>query len=408
MRVLIVGAGVIGTAAARDLARRGAEVVVVDRGEIGHGCSYGNAGWLTPCFATPLPAPGVLTTSLGWLLDPESPLHVRPYFRLEWLRWIARFAASTGRATHDRGVAALVPLSKWSLEAWSALDRERPGSFGFAQRGLALVALTAKGLASAKGEAEHMGEHGIRHAILGPEELKELEPSVRGEIAGGIFFPDAAHCEPLAAVRALAESAREAGATFLENAEVYRIDREGSRIAALHTTRGVFRADRYVLAAGAASKSLGKSTGLRVPVLGGKGFSIVVKPFDPPPTRPVKILERRIAVTPRDGSVRLGGTLELVDGDESLSPRRIAAIVNGSRSVLAVPDPPEIVEIWRGLRPCTPTGLPILAKAPGVENLVLATGHQMCGLHTAPASGRLVADLVLGENPTFDPEPFRR
>jgi len=122
---------------------------------------------------------------------------------------------------------------------------------------------------------------------------------------------------------------------------------------------------------------------------------------------PIKVIERRIAITPRNGSVRLAGTLELVDGDESITARRVDAIVRGSRTVLDVPERPEIVEIWRGLRPCTPDGLPVIGFAPPFENLVVATGHQMCGLHTAPGTGRLVADLLTGAPPTFDPAPFR-
>lgn len=407
MRVAIVGAGVIGAATALDLARRGAEVVVLDRGAVGHGCSYGNAGWLTPCFATPLPAPGVLTQGLRFMLDGESPFYARPSVRPEWLRWIARFAASTTSAAHERGTAALAALSRWSLDAWHALDRESPADFGFAQRGLLLVAETEAGLSHAIDEAKRMERHGTAWDRLDAKGVRDLEPAIRGAVAGGIFFRQEAHCEPLGSVLALARAAESAGARFRPETEVYGFESRGDRVAALRTTRGRVEADAFVLAAGAWSKDLAKRAGLRVPLLGGKGYSVTVPAFDPPPTRPIKIVERRIAITPRLGSVRLGGTLELVDGDEGISPRRVEAIVKGTRRLLAVPDPAEIVELWRGLRPCTPDGLPVIGVAPRLPNLLVATGHQMCGLHTAPATGRLAADLLLGETPTFDPAPFR-
>lgn len=407
MRVVVVGAGVIGAATALELSRRGAEVTILDRGEIASGCSHGNAGWLTPCFATPLPAPGVLTKSLRWLLDPESPLYVHPSLRPDRVRWLFRFAASTMPGRYARGVEALSALSTWSLEAWRTLDREYPGSFGFTPRGLLLVAETQSGLRHAVHEAEAMGRFGVPHRVLASDGVRELEPAVVGKVAGGVFFESEAHCEPAEAVRVLARAATDAGAAVVTRAEVYGFDVRHGRLRAVRTTRGEFEADRFVVAAGSWSKDLTRALGVRVPVLGGKGYAVVVRPFDPGPTRPIKILERRIAITPREGSVRLAGTLELVDGDERISPRRVEAIVRGARALLPVPDPPEVVDLWRGLRPCTPDGLPIIGVAPAVPNLLVATGHQMCGLHTAPATGRLAADLVLGETPTFDPAPFR-
>ena len=407
MRVVVVGAGVIGAATALDLARRGAEVKILDRGEVASGCSLGNAGWLTPCFATPLPAPGVLTASLRWLFDPESPLYIQPSLRPDRVRWLLRFAASTTRGRYAAGVAALSALSAWSLEAWRRLDREFPGSFAFTPRGLLLVAETEAGLRHAVHEAEAMGSFGVPHRVLTPGGVRELEPAVVGTVAGGVFFEGEAHCEPADAVRVLARAAAVAGAAVVTGAEVYGFDVRGGRLGAVRTTRGDFEADRFVLATGSWSKDLSRALGVRVPVLGGKGYAVVVKPFEPGPTRPIKILERRIAITPRAGSVRLAGTLELVDGDERISPRRVEAIVRGARALLAVPDPAEVVDRWRGLRPCTPDGLPIIGLAPALPNLLIATGHQMCGMHTAPGTGRLAADLVLGETPTFDPAPFR-
>ncbi len=407
MHVVIVGAGDIGVASALDLARRGVRVTVLDRGPAGGGCSYGNAGWLTPCFATPLPAPGVLTQSLRWLLDPESPLYIRPSIRPDWFAFMSRFAMSTARASFERGTSALVAMSRFSLDAYAALDREFPGSFGFAQRGLLTVAQTPGGFEQACRAARGMGRHGIEARILDAAGVRNVEPAVRGPLAGGVFYPGEAHCEPLAAVETMARAATAAGARFEFGVEVYGFRARGSGIRALLTTKGDIEADRIVLATGSWTKRLARLLGMRVPVLAGKGYSVIVKSFDPAPHVPIKVMERRIAITPRAGSVRLAGTLELVDGDETITARRVEAIVRGARTVLGVPERPEILEIWRGLRPCSPDGLPLIGPAPRHDNLVLATGHQMCGLHTAPATGRLVADLLTGAPPTFDPAPFR-
>lgn len=407
MRVVIVGAGAIGSATALELARRGASVTVIDRGGIGHGCSYGNAGWLTPSLAFPLPAPGVVRTSLKWLLDSESPLYIRPAASLDWVRWLWGFVAAATPERHERGTAALVPLSRYSLDAFAALDREYPGSFGFSPTGLLLVAQTAAGLASATHEARRMEQHGTVWRPLDAAGVRDLEPAVRGELAGGIYFPEEAHCEPHAVVEALARAATAAGAKFETGAEVFEFRREGRRLAALRTTRGWLDADGFVLASGAWSAGHARQLGFRLPVLGGKGYAIVVEGLPQPPRLPLKVLERRVAITPREGSTRLAGTLELVDGDERISPRRMDAIVRNSRTVLDIPEPARVIEVWRGLRPCTPDGLPVIGFAPGFDNLLVASGHQMCGLHTAPGTGCLAAELLTGEKPRFDPAPFR-
>ncbi len=394
-------------ASALDLARRGVSVTVLDRGDVGGGCSYGNAGWLTPCFATPLPAPGVLTESLGWLFDPDSPLYIKPSISPSWIRWMSRFALSTTASQFGRGTQALLALSRFSLDAFAALDREFPGAFGFSPTGLLMIAQAEATFAGACRSARAMERRGVAIRVLDPAGVAELEPAIRGPVAGGVYYPDEAHCEPLAAVETMARAAREHGAIVETGVEVFGFRKVSGRIDALRTSRGLIDVDRVVLATGSWSKELAKPLGLRVPVLGGKGYAVIVKSVDPAPRLPIKVVDRRIAITPRAGSVRLAGTLELVDGDESVTARRVEAIVRGSKTVLNIPEPPEIVEVWRGLRPCSPDGLPLIGFAPRYENLVIATGHQMCGLHTAPGTGRLVGDLLTGASPTFDPAPFR-
>ena len=127
----------------------------------------------------------------------------------------------------------------------------------------------------------------------------------------------------------------------------------------------------------------------------------------PNPQRPMMLVEKKVAVTPRNGTLRLAGTLELVNQDETFTTRRVEAIVRGAREFMNVPDPIQYLEIWRGLRPCTPDGVPIIGRTRRFPNLLIATGHQMLGLQSAPGSGKLVADLALGRTPDVDPTPFR-
>jgi len=146
--------------------------------------------------------------------------------------------------------------------------------------------------------------------------------------------------------------------------------------------------------------------GLNIPLMGGKGYAFITKPLSPNPTRPMMLVEKKVAVTPRDGTLRLAGTLELVNNDYSISPRRVDAIVKGAREFLNVPQDFQYTELWRGLRPCSPDGVPLIGYTKKYSNLFIATGHQMLGLQSATGTGRLAADLILKQKPIFDPRPF--
>lgn len=406
--VLIIGGGIVGMACAYELSSRGARVTVIDKGEIGMGCSYGNAGWITPCFAMPLPMPGMFLKAMGWLMDPDSPLYIKPSFDPLLARWLFRFLWSMNSPQMLRSVKALTEISTFSVEAYEKLDQKFQGSFGFEKKGLLMVSQTEGGVNAAMQEMELVAQHGIPGQLLNPDEIRKLEPALTGPLLGGVYFPSEAHAEPLALVRALAEGAQKNGAQILPRTEVFDFDiRDDGKIQSVRTTRGWLKADQYVLATGSWSTSMAKRLKLRVPVLGGKGYALIVKPFAPAPKIPIMLVERKIAVTPRKDSVRLAGTLELVNQDDSITPRRVNAISQGAGMFMSLPENPEITEVWRGLRPCTPDGVPLIGRTRRYQNLTLCTGHQMLGVQSAPGSARLAADIVLGSTPSFDPYPFR-
>jgi D-amino-acid dehydrogenase len=408
--VVVVGAGVIGAATAYELAKRDLNVVVIDRNDVGHGCSFGNAGWITPAFAMPLPMPGLLLKSLKWMCDPNSPLYIKPRANLELVRWLWRFMRCMNEPAARRAAAALAELARHSLDTYKQLDARQPGAFGFTQQGLLAVARTAEGLDAVTHEVELIEPLGVRAELLDAQSVRNREPAVIcRELAGGVFFPDEAHAEPLATVQSLARFATDHGAQFFTGVELAGFDVTGRRVDALITTRGRLPfTGQLVLATGSWSNALGKCLGLRVPILAGKGYHAIIDPMQPMPASPMYLVERKVGVTPRDGSIRLAGTLELVDAqDDSITMRRVHALVRGAREYLPLPDPTPLRQIWRGLRPCTPDGVPIIGRPPTLDNLTLACGHQMLGLLCAPATALLAAQLVTGDNPSFDPAPFR-
>lgn len=405
--VLIIGAGVIGLAAAYELSRAGAKVVVIDKFEPGFGCSYGNAGWITPCFAMPLPMPGMLLKSLRWLSDPESPLYIKPELSPTLIRWLIRFMMSMNEKQMLSSVEALTTLSKHSLDLYKELSNKTDKPFSFQQQGLLMVAQSSDGLNYAKKEMELVARHGIPGQFMSEDEARHFEPSITKRIKGGVFFNEEAHAEPLAVTQTLAHEAKKLGAQIISKTEVIDFQKRENGILAARTTRGIFQADQFVLATGAWSQRMGQTLDIRIPILGGKGYAIITDTLAPNPQRPLMLVEKKVAVTPRDGTLRLAGTLELVNQDETFTTRRVEAIVRGAREFMNVPETIKYHEIWRGLRPCSPDGVPIIGRTKKYPNLLIATGHQMLGLQTATGSGKLIADLVLNRGTDVNPAPFR-
>lgn len=406
--VVIIGGGVIGCACAYHLARRGLSVTVLERGALGHGASYGNAGWIVPGHAMPLPMPGALGESLRWLTRKDSPLYIKPRADLEMARWLLRFLGFATRRHLAYAAPVLVELSRHTLEQLEQLAREHPSwPWGFRRDGLLYVCNSAAGLAASRHEMQVARDLGIPARELDEAALRALEPAVTGAVAGGVLFEAEAHAEPLQIVLGLARLAEQQGAEFATDTEVYEFICRGNRIDGLLTTRGRVAGDRYVLATGSWTPQLADMLELRVPIQPAKGYALIVRPFEPAPRRPLLLFEKKVAVTPRDDTVRLAGTLELAGMTEAINPLRVRAIARGARAYLNVPEDVEAIETWRGLRPCTPDGLPLIGTTRRCENLLLAAGHAMLGLTMCAATGHLVADLIKGDDPLVDPEPFR-
>ena len=408
MDVLVIGGGVVGVSCALELAKRGASVTVLERDLVGHGCSFGNAGWLTPSQAVPLANPAMLFTSFRWLLDPESPLYIQPRLDLGYLRWLIEFLLSSRKSKFEPGAMALVQLCTASTNMWEALAARNPAFSSFERRGLLAVYEHAGNFAAAAKANELIMRAGVSTEQWSAEEVRHREPAIIGPTVGGYYFPDDAHCKPYEAVLVLADEARAAGVRFVERAEVIAVSApHRSEPRSVTSTAGTFSAERILLAAGSWSEDLGRMLDLRVPVLGAKGYSLLLPKADPHPVRSIYLIERKVAVNPHKDALRIAGTLELVKNDFSINQRRVDVIVRGAKSMLNIGDAPVVQELWRGLRPCTPDGMPVIGRAKGRGDVWLATGHQMAGLKTAPASGVLLAQLMTGETPSFDPQPFR-
>lgn len=392
-QVLIIGGGIIGLSCAVALAEKNIEVVVLEKNKIGFGCSYGNAGWMTPCFAMPLPMPGMLFKSLKWLLNPEGPLYIKPTPSPLLFRWMFQFLKAMNQTQAQAAIEAMVELSKVSLQGYEKLGKEF-SEIGFQKKGLLMVGQSKTGVLAAEEEMHLVADYGVPGIKLSPQLIREMEPSLTGELAGGVYFPEEAHGEPLKIVQALATKARTLGVEIQEDTEFQQAQIKNGKIQSIKTNRGDLKAENYVLATGSWSTELARQLQISVPILGGKGYAMIVPPLNIQPKHPMMLVEKKIAVTPRESSLRIAGTLELVNQDFSITDRRVQAIVKGAREFLPLPEELQVQELWRGLRPCTPDGVPLIGFTKNISNLMLACGHQMLGLQSGLGTGVLVADLI--------------
>ncbi len=398
--VLIVGAGIIGCSIGAELSRRGAKVRVIDKGSVGQGCSYGNAGWMTPCFSMPLPMPGMLLKSMKWLLDPQGPLYIKPSLSLDLASWLFQFMKAMNEAQAKRAVQCLVELSKKSLTEYEKLGVKYPEIY-FQQKGLLMVSQTTAGVAAAVEELNYVKDLGVPGRTLSPDEVLRMEPSLK-PVKGGVYFSAEAMAEPFQVVQALKKEILLFGGEVVENCELLDLKISDGKVQSISTSQGEVSAQQVVVATGSWSKSLARLLRLRVPILGGKGYAMIVPSLETQPQYPMMFVEKKIAITPRQNSLRIAGTLELVDQDFSITQKRVENIKRGAREFLHLPENLQVQELWAGLRPCTPDGVPLIGYHKNVSNLMLAVGHQMLGLQSGAGTGILVADLIEGKSPFVD------
>lgn len=405
--VLVIGGGVVGVCSAYFMARRGQRVRLVEQGEIAVGSSYANNGFICPSHSTPLASPGALADGLRWMLDPESPFYIKPRLSPDLLSWLVRFSLSSNEQHVREAVPLLRHLGGASIALYDEFASLDELSFGYERRGLLLVYKTPKGLAHGAAEANMVAGVGIASVVLNEDDARALEPTLRPGIAGAVHYPGDAHLNPAEFVRGLAALAEKHGARIHTNTEVMGFETSGRRVTAVRTTRGDFHPEQVVLAAGSWSPVLVRDLRLKVPIQPAKGYSITVKRPAAMPSVPMLLGESRVAVTPLGSLLRFGGTLELAGMDLTINRRRVEAILRAAREHLVGMDELETVEIWRGLRPATPDGLPIIGRAKSFDNLVLAAGHATIGMSLGPVTGQLVSQVICGEPPMIDLAPLR-
>ncbi len=411
--VLVIGGGIVGLFCAYHLSRRGGRVAVVERGAIGgpQSCSSRNTGFVGTQGATPLAEPGVLAQGLRWLLDPQSPFHIRARFDPYLVSWLWHFRRACTEEAARAGFAVLVDLKQRSLAMLRELARSADPGVGLADTvtapGMVIAFHTSGGFEKARRSVAQAVAHGVPLRVLGAQELGELEPDVDFAIHGALYNEDGAALRVPEFVVRFARMLRAMGVDIREHTEVRHVGVSGRDVTTVTTTGGDLRPREVVVAAGAWSPRCVRDLGVRLTLQPAKGYSITVKAPRNGPRHPLLLSEGKVALMPLGDQLRIAGTLELVGMDATVSERRVTGILGTVRTYLPGLGATETVDVWSGFRPCTPDGLPFIGRAQPYRNLWVACGHGHIGMGLAPAGGELLAQAIAGERVDADLRPLR-
>jgi D-amino-acid dehydrogenase len=406
MKVIVLGAGVVGVTTAYYLARAGAEVVVLERQtDVALETSFANAGQVSPGYSTPWAAPGIPVKALKWLFQRHAPLALRADGSLFQLRWIAAMLRNCTAARYAVNKERMMRVAEYSRDCLRELRAETGLAYEQRSGGTLQVFRTQAQLDAVARDIEVLRECGVPFELLDRAGLAGAEPALArasARLVGGLRLPNDETGDCRLFTAQLAAQARRLGVVFRHGATVEHLQHSGAAIDGIAVDGEVLRADRYVLACGSYSRALLAPLGLDLPVYPVKGYSLTIPLLDPALAPVSTVLDEtyKVALTRFDTRIRVGGMAELGGFDLRLDPRRRATLEMVTRDLFPGGDL-AAAEFWTGLRPMTPDGTPVIGPT-RYENLFLNTGHGTLGWTMACGSGRLLADQIIGRKPAID------
>ena len=405
--VVVVGSGVVGAFAAYHLARGGWRVTIVDRAAFGRGCSHANCGYVCPSHVLPLAVPGAIGATLRTLFHRNSPLKVRPATVLANLGWFLGFARRCNERQMLATGVAIQALLTASRQQFADVIELESLNVEWETKGLLFVFRTAGAFEHYAATDALLRERFATPARrLGAAELLALEPALLPGNAGGYLYEGDAHLRPDRLMSELRRVLVGLGVEVRENTPVTGFRVSNGTATAVETATGDIPADAVVVATGAWTPQLNRALGAKVPILPGKGYSLTMPRPAVCPTYPLIFEEHRVAVTPFASGYRLGSTMEFAGYDDTLNRARLGILTDAAKLYLRDPLAEPVQEEWWGWRPMTPDGLPVIDRAPAAGNVLIAAGHNMLGLSMAPATGKLVAEMLAGGPTHVDAAPY--
>jgi len=404
-RVTVIGAGIVGVASALWLQRAGFRVTIVEAGGIGEGASFGNAGNISPGAVVPYLIPGIWREAAGWLFDAEAPLAVRPGYFLKALPWLTSAVRSAGEAAALATSRAMQALHGDVFDSYETLTRGTEAE-GLVERSGQLYVSEKEGAAEGSALARRMRElAGVRTVALDWMEIRELEPALAPIFKSGLLLPDNGRCKnPHQLVTALARAAERNGAEIVRG-KVTGFQVDGARVQAMVVDGAPRPVERVLIAAGAASKRLCDALRLRIPLEAERGYHITIEDPGVAPRIPVTNTDAKFACSPMNMGLRLAGTAEFAGIDAAPNWQRAELLKRQAQRMFPGVRLTKVTR-WTGDRPSLPDGLPVLGRAPRLDNAYLAFGNSHFGMTAGPGMGKAIAEVIAGARAGIDLAPF--
>lgn len=405
--VIIIGGGIIGLCSAYYLQRQGHQVTVIDQSNMDAGASYVNAGYLSPSHIIPLSAPGVMKKGLKWMLNPSSPLYIKPRLDIDFLSWVWAFNKSCNPKHVEKSIPVIKDIALLSQELYDDISMLENFGFHYDKKGLFMLCNTEKGFEEEIKIAHLAKEQGLNVEVLDAEALKSLEPNTEVSAIGAAYYKCDSHTTPREFMEDMKIYLRNTGVVFLKNEKVEDITVVNKKITGVKTTKQSLVADEFVLAAGSWTSLLSRKLEIKLLLEAGKGYRINSNRVHGI-TIPAILAEAKVAITPMNGFTRFAGTMEIAGINHKINKVRVEAIADATKKYYpnVVLTKKEKEDAACGLRPVSPDGLPYIGKSKKCQNLTIATGHAMLGWTMATATGKLVSEVISDKTTSLNLESF--
>ena len=409
-RVVVIGGGIVGAMCAWFLAKSGRQVTIVERGKFGAGCSHGNCGYVSPSHVLPLPKPGAIKNAMSMMRRPNSPLSVK--FPPPWtlVKWLWNFGRRCNEKDMMEAAAARHALLQSSMTLYEEIVAAESIQCEWQSEGLMFVFHSES----------HFDEFGHVDKLLRENfdvpatpydgnQLTKLEPALKPGLGGAWHYEGDRHLRPDRLMSQMCSLLKSRGVEIVEDFPVAQVLRDGAQASAVASkaeAAELIEADAFVVATGAMTPFLNEQLGCKIPIQPGKGYSMTMSCPANMPKIPMLFEEHRVGVTPMETTYKLGSMMEFVGYDDSIRSSRMQILRDAAEIYLHDPYCDPVHEEWCGWRPMTWDGKPIIDRSPAMDNVWIAAGHNMLGLSMSTGTGKLVEQLMSGEEPHIDPRPY--
>ena len=413
MKAVIIGGGIIGLCSAYYLQKSGWQVTVVERDDLTNNCSFGNAGYIVPSHIIPLASPGIISKGFRWMFNSKSPFYIKPALSMQLINWGILFVRHANKKNVEHGAPYLRDLSLLGSELYDELAKQPGFDFALEHKGVMVYYKTEKAAEEEAHLAATARSLGLDAEVLSKDQVQSLEPETELDILGAVHYHCDAHLYPVKLMEQLIQSIKNNGGEIKTNAAVTAIEIVHEKVNKIHTEKENFEGDLFIVSGGSWLTDLCKMAGIHIPLMPGKGYSITKKNPEKKLNIPAILCEARVAITPMNGYMRYGGTMEIAAVNREINLNRVQGIVESvTKYIPGIKlELPDKKDIWYGFRPCSADGLPYIGFSKKIKNMIIAGGHSMMGLGLGTSTGKVVADLANGCTPSvkidaFDPERF--